>query len=224
MEQITEKFNNFVRTNVKMNNKYIAATVSVFLAVYVSLYAPKLPEFLIKLLENPLVKILLLFTILFVNLNYEPSVSLIIAVFMVVLMLALNHIKRDREMMASVNGNLMEGVPPYVYHRCGESRHQVVRDDALLGEHGEKLIDGDVGVDGPISGVSDGEMESLRMHLNEKSPSETIAGSEFSEIMNGTTSLNFAPHQYGLDRDTTVKCTGVRTGYGSPFPNHAEVN
>ena len=87
MEQITpitKKFNDFINSKLKVDNKYIVAAVSAFLVIYASVYAPKLPDFLTKLLDNTLVKTLLLFLILYVNLNYEPSVSLIIAIFMVI--------------------------------------------------------------------------------------------------------------------------------------------
>jgi len=225
MEQITQKFNDIVNTNIRPENKYIVATISILLALYAAAYAPKLPEFIVKLLDNVLVKILLIFFLLYINLNYQPSVSIVVAIFLVILMLALNVIKRDREHMASIMGTGMEGVPPYVYSICGHPNHPCDQGacregECKLGEHGERMYS-----DGPISGVSEAEVVSLCGHLKDKNATgDIITGANFSELVNTQESCDFARHQYDMDFPS-VKCASATdiSGNDEVFPTPAPV-
>lgn len=235
MEDITKKFNELVSSNIKFDNKYIAAAVSLLLAIYAGVYAPKLPEFLLKLLDNVLVKILLMFLVLYINLKAEPAVSLIVAVSIAVLLLAINLLKKDREHMAQITGIPYAGIPAYTHSICGHPRHPCDPANAVkgacrqgeckLGEHGERSEgDGGVGVDGPISGVSDAEMESLCMHLkkDKNATDEILTSSNFSELLNTTQNCQFASHQYQMDFPD-VKCAGAAAANGPVFSNLAPV-
>lgn len=65
--------------SVLHTNQYVSATVSIFLILYASLAAPKLPPFIASLFENTLFKVLIFFLILAVR-SYNPTVALLVAI------------------------------------------------------------------------------------------------------------------------------------------------
>lgn len=214
METITGKFDQLVSSNLKINNKYVAAAVSVCLLMYASTAAPNLPEYMVKLFDNILFKILVIFLILYVSLKQEPHVSLIVAVAVTVLFLTLNLLKKNKESMAQISGNTMAGVPEYVYSGCGSPSRPSDPVDMIRGKHGEhgekEEMEGGIGVDGPISGVPDEEIQSLCMHLKKDKNATDIIDSPamFSELINSNEACNFAAHQYKLDIPA-VECAKV---------------
>lgn len=205
MEDITNKFGS---SNIKFDNKYIVAAVSLFLTLYTYVYAPKLPEFLLKLLDNILVKILFMFLILYVNFKAEPAVSLIVAISIAVLILVINLLKQDREHLSHITGMSYNGIPAYTYSICSNSGNSC-KGKTKDGKSGKKSKK-DNDVDGPISRVSDAEMESLCMHLkkDKNATDEIMSESMFSELQNAQSACNFASHQYKMDLPD-VKCAGA---------------
>ena len=227
MEKISSNFNDFVNANFKFENKYIIAVISLCLAIYAGLYAPKLPEFMIKLLDNILIKILLMFMILYVNFNAEPAVSLLVAICVAVLLLAVNNLRKNKEQMALLTGVTTDGVPPFVYSMCGHPRHpcdpeHIVKGACANGECEKKDETQNVFVDGPVSGVTDAEMESLCMHLKkDKNATDEILGeASFSELVNAKEACDFASHQYKVDFPD-VKCAEQAVGNSHLFSNLA---
>lgn len=207
MENITQKFNSVVSSGLKFNNKYVAAAVSLLLFIYATMAAPALPSFVIRLFDHTIVKILFMFLILVITLNYEPSVSLIVAVVLTVFFMAINFYKKYSETMAIIGDRSHVGIPPFTYMGCGSGK--CVRDPAdvigrnEVGEHGEMLVK----VDGPISGVSDEEMKSMCMHLKKDAQTnpEIVTSAEFSELQNSLEACEFAKHQYAGEVPN-VKC------------------
>lgn len=65
--------------SVLHTNPYLSGAISVFLVLYASLAAPKLPPFIASMFENTLFKILIFFLILAVR-SYNPTVALLVAI------------------------------------------------------------------------------------------------------------------------------------------------
>lgn len=75
-----------------LDNKYVAGMVRVFLILYASLVAPKLPSGLAKLFQNSVFKVLVLFLIVYVGMK-DPTVALLVAVGFTVSMVTLNKLE-----------------------------------------------------------------------------------------------------------------------------------
>lgn len=75
-----------------LDNKYVAAMVRVFLILYASLVAPKLPSGLAALFQNAVFKVLVLFLIVYVGMK-DPTVALLVAVGFTVSMVTLNKLE-----------------------------------------------------------------------------------------------------------------------------------
>ena len=61
------------------NNEYVKTILSMFLVLYASLARPELPDFIRKLFENPIFRILVLSLIVYRG-NKDPQLSLMIAI------------------------------------------------------------------------------------------------------------------------------------------------
>ena len=61
-----------------LENKYVYSTIMLFLVMYGSLAAPKLPDFISSWFENPIIRLVLLFLIAFIS-SKDYSVALIVA-------------------------------------------------------------------------------------------------------------------------------------------------
>lgn len=84
-----------------LDNKYVAGAVRVFLVLYASLVAPKLPSGLAKLFTNSIFKVLVLFLIVYLGMK-DPTVALLVAVGFTVSMVTLNKL----ETVSSLGGLL----------------------------------------------------------------------------------------------------------------------
>jgi hypothetical protein len=86
-----------------LENKYIAGGVKLFLILYAALIAPKLPAFIAKLLKNPIVKLTILFLIIYTGIK-DPMMSLLIAVGFTVSMLTLNKLETVGNLNELIDG------------------------------------------------------------------------------------------------------------------------
>lgn len=206
MENITHKFDEIIKKYVNIKNEYIVAFVSVGLLLYMSLYAPKLPNFVVSLFDNILVKILLMFFLLYVSFSFRPSVALMVTIFLTAMVYAFNTLKKDRVTMAIVSGENQD-IPQYTHTVCGKQSSS----------DSEQII-----ADGPISGVTNAEMESLYMHIQKKDKQngEIISESNFSELIAPEKVQEFASHQY-VSEEPAVKCADPNIGYDAPFQSFA---
>lgn len=80
------------------NNEYVTAVLTLFLILYASFAAPKLPMYILKLFDNPFVKLLIFFLIVYIA-RKNPTVAIIAAVALMVSIHALNKLKLDQSMM-----------------------------------------------------------------------------------------------------------------------------
>ena len=201
MDRLSLKFDNFIKSNIPNDklNKYIIAIICVMTIIYANLYAPRLPYGLVRLFDNNLVKLLMMFFMLYVVFKTEPFVALVISVLLIALLLAFNML--NREHMAMIGDNSMNSIPEYVYSTC----HHPVREGCDV-----------------VAGVSDAEVESLCMHLkkDKNATDEIITSSQFSELLNTTQACDFAKHQYKINLPN-VKCADKTEAYDEPFPTPA---
>ena len=86
-----------------LENKYVAGGIKLFLVLYAGLIAPKLPAFIAKLLKNPVVKLTILFLIIYTGIK-DPMMSLLIAVGFTVSMLTLNKLETVGNLNELIDG------------------------------------------------------------------------------------------------------------------------
>ena len=86
-----------------LENKYIAGGVKIFLILYAAMIAPKLPAFMAKALKNPLVKLVILFLIVYTGVK-DPMMSLLVAVGFTVSMLTLNKLETVGNLNEIIDG------------------------------------------------------------------------------------------------------------------------
>ncbi len=92
IEKFNEKTNNALSFLHK--NKYVTATLTLFLAVYAAYLAPKLPPYVLRLFENPLFKLLIFFLIVYTA-GKNPTVAIVASVALMVSIHALNRLELD---------------------------------------------------------------------------------------------------------------------------------
>lgn len=92
-----------------LDNQYVSGTLIVFLIVYASMIAPKLPERILKLFDHILVKLVMLFLIVYL-MKKNVTVALVASIALVVTVIALDNlnftIKFNNEMMEIVGSNI----------------------------------------------------------------------------------------------------------------------
>ena len=110
LENMTNQFDNTVRgwLSVVDDNQYVSTALSLFLIIYAAYAVPKLPGYVLRIFDNPLVKLLLFFLIAYTA-RRNPTVAIIAAVGVLVTLQALNKMKLDQMMMGLMQREAMEG-------------------------------------------------------------------------------------------------------------------
>lgn len=109
LNNTVDTFNNKVKGWLSFldSNEYVNAALIIFLIVYASYAAPKLPPYILKLFDNPLFKLLIFFLIAY-SAKKNPTVAIIAAVALMVSIHALNKLKFDRAMISMVHKHKMQ--------------------------------------------------------------------------------------------------------------------
>jgi hypothetical protein len=86
-----EQFNTIVNQNLGWvhENKYVLPVLSLFLGMYAALARPKLPNFIAKLFENPVFRLVVISYIIYRG-NKDPQLSLMIAAAFLITMHMVN--------------------------------------------------------------------------------------------------------------------------------------
>lgn len=108
-----------------LDNKYVGGMVKVFLVLYASLVAPKLPSSLAKLFQNAVFKVLVLFLIVYVGMK-DPTIALLVAVGFTISMVTLNKLETVNSL-----GGLLDSVvdsPQKVANSLVDGAQDLVRD------------------------------------------------------------------------------------------------
>jgi len=111
MDSLNDAAKNFDATVTNwlsfLDNEYISGALIIFLIVYASYAAPKLPPYILKLFDNPLFKLLIFFLIVY-SAKKNPTVAIIAAVGLMVTIHALNKLKLDQMLMRAVKRENMD--------------------------------------------------------------------------------------------------------------------
>lgn len=103
LNNISSEFDNQVNGLLSgiNSNKYLSTALSVFLILYASLAAPKLPESIARLFDNTLFKGLICFLIAYMG-NKNPTVAIISAVGLIVSLQTLQRYEINKQMVDAV--------------------------------------------------------------------------------------------------------------------------
>ena len=85
-----------------LENKYIAGGVKLFVVLYAARVAPSLPSIISRLLMNPIIKIGVLFLIIYTGIK-DPMMSASIAIGFVLAMRALRELERAQDIKQVLN-------------------------------------------------------------------------------------------------------------------------
>ena len=98
-----ERFDSIVKNILSPidNNEYLSAALPLFLVLYAGLAAPKLPEYIARLFDNPLFKLLIFFLIAYSS-KKNPTVAIIAAVGLMVSLHTLQRYDINRRMVSLV--------------------------------------------------------------------------------------------------------------------------
>ena len=96
-----EQFNTVVNQNLGWvhENKYVLPVLSLFLGMYAALARPKLPNFIGRLFENPVFRLIVISYIIYRG-NKDPQLSLMIAAAFLITMHMIN-----KKYVESLNNN-----------------------------------------------------------------------------------------------------------------------
>lgn len=82
-------------------NEYVTAGLALFLIVYASYAAPRLPPYILRLFDNPLFKLVIFFLIVY-SARKNPTVAIIAAIGVMVTLHALNKLKLEQMMTMQI--------------------------------------------------------------------------------------------------------------------------
>lgn len=83
LEKALKPLNNFLR------NEYVTAVVALFVVLYASNVAPKVPQVISDLFSNPIFRVFVLFLVAYIS-NKNPSVALLVSIAFVVTLNVIN--------------------------------------------------------------------------------------------------------------------------------------
>ncbi len=128
-----------------LDNEYVSAALTLFLIVYAGVAAPKLPENVARLFDNPLVKFLVFFLIAYMA-RKNPTVAIIAAIGLMVSLHTLSRYKVNRRLVS-----MAQAAEETVRRDWGKLRGAVGRDISELRQRaGELLGDYPVEMEGPV--------------------------------------------------------------------------
>jgi len=103
MAKLLKKLNQALMKPLSLlENKYIAGGVKLFVVLYVARVAPALPALVSRLLMNPIIKIGVLFLIIYTGIK-DPMMSVSIAIGFVLVMRALRGLERAQDIKQVLN-------------------------------------------------------------------------------------------------------------------------
>lgn len=83
LEKTLQPLNNFLR------NEYVTAVVALFVVLYASNVAPRLPDVVMDLFNNPIFRVFVLFLVAYIA-NKNPAIALLVAIAFVVTLNVIN--------------------------------------------------------------------------------------------------------------------------------------
>ena len=205
----------------KFEEKHIFLVIAVLLILFVVLLSKrKVPQSVLKLVDNILFDILMLLLVIYVAMKKEPIHAVIVAIAVCVVIISVKIYSNRYEPMSNLSDKSMGSIPKYSHSPDGRSF--VPEDLVDHGEHGEKVSPSD----GPVIGVTEAEMESLCMPLKDQLPDKNgkIIDNDFSELLNKEAVSQFAKHQYQNDVGKKFKLDEEVHGNIKPFSTLAPIS
>lgn len=103
-----ERFNTGVKntfSTLKLDNEYVSAIIIVFLVVYASMAAPRLPESVAKLFEKDVFRFVVFFAVAYLA-KQNATVAVVAALALLVTLQAVNRLTMEREMRTMVENSM----------------------------------------------------------------------------------------------------------------------
>lgn len=182
-----QKFDDVVKPYLTfLNNQYVSAVLYIILIVYASLAAPRLPHNIAKLFDNPVVKLVLFFLIVYLA-KHDATIAIIASVGVLISLMTLNRYTANSEMMSIVSrDNMINNLDKCNDWNCdNEEQPQVMSMDnpwenRNVEENGRPYLEGNPsGNLHPFNGLS--EEEKVREIMNEKAMIESQINRPLSE-------------------------------------------
>lgn len=176
----------------KLTGKNILILVAVLLIVLFAISKRKVPEKVLKFVDNIVFDILMLLIVIYVATKHDPMYAVITAIIMCVLVIAIKLYHKKNISTGDLDKNIvndgMKTIPPYTLSPEGNPKQK---------EEIEIFKDDDTTNTGLVIGVTEKEMESLCMPLKKKT--DKLIDTDFSELLDKDTVDKFAKHQFDKD-------------------------
>jgi hypothetical protein len=117
LEKTLQPLNNFLR------NEYVTAVVALFVVLYASNVAPRLPDVVIDLFNNPIFRVFVLFLVAYIA-NKNPAVALLVSVAFVVTLNVINRQEAEEgflDVIDTFNGGRKEKFTEHLTESPSES-------------------------------------------------------------------------------------------------------
>ena len=118
-------------------NEYLSTALSLILILYAGLAAPKLPEYIARLFDNPLFKLLVFFLVAY-SAKKNPTVAIIAAIGVMISLHTLNRYKVNKQMINMVKQeehlSEVEMIGEEETNGAQGERELVVEEEAAMGE------------------------------------------------------------------------------------------
>lgn len=111
MDQLNRTFHESAWLNW-LDNEYISGALILFLVLYASAIAPKLPGYVLQWFDYSLVKLIAFFLIVYIS-QKNATVAIVCAIAVLATIMALNHLKIGYEMMAVTDPNSANAMNGY---------------------------------------------------------------------------------------------------------------
>ena len=123
-----EQFNSVVNKNLGWihENKYVLPVLSLFLGVYAALARPTLPNFIGKLFENPIFRLVMIAYIIYRG-NKDPQLSLMSASAFLFTMHMINKKQVEQLSDNTLGGTCFGGIDLETGNPCAHSNNQKLK-------------------------------------------------------------------------------------------------
>lgn len=147
MDTLNDAVKNFDSTVTNslsfLDNEYVSGALTIFLIVYASYAAPRLPPYILRLFDNPLFKLLIFFLIVY-SAKKNPTIAIIAAVGLMVTIHALNKLKLDQMLMQAVQKENMDDIAMMQQHPRGLSVEDAYNAEEMIPESAVASIQAEV--------------------------------------------------------------------------------
>ncbi len=107
-----DTFDNTVKKTLSIfDNQYVTAAVSLILILYAGLVAPKLPPTIIAFLDNPIIKILFFFLIIYIS-RKNATMAIIASIAVFITLITISRYQFDMSILRNMGSQIVNIVKP----------------------------------------------------------------------------------------------------------------